>query len=98
MQNSNSNSSRRSTRILLALVLGLAAAGGVYLYVGNVQQTAQQSARVAAQQAAASVSTRARIAVAKISIPAQAPLSPDNAELRELPTEAVQPNAVKDLN
>jgi Flp pilus assembly protein CpaB len=94
---STTRSSRRSTRVVLALVLGLAAAAGVYLYVGNVQQTAQQAARQQAQQAAAAASTRAKVAVAKINIAAQAPLSSDNVELRDIPADAVQPNAVTSM-
>jgi Flp pilus assembly protein CpaB len=95
---SSTRTSRRSTRVLLALVLGLAAAAGVYMYVGNVQQTAQQNARDAANRAVASANTRARVAVAKINIAAQAPLSADNVELREVGADAVQPNAVTNLN
>src|ERR671928_181975 len=95
---STGRTSRRTTRVLLALVLGLAAAAGVYLYVGNVQQTAQLAARQQAQQAAAAASSRTKVAVAKINIAAQAPLSADNVELRELPSDAVQPNAVTSMN
>src|SRR5216684_3905761 len=51
--NASPKSGRRGPRIVLALFLGAAAAAGVYMYVSSVQQTAQQSARVAAQQAVA---------------------------------------------
>jgi Flp pilus assembly protein CpaB len=94
----SARTSRRSTRVLLALVLGLAAAAGVYMYVGNVQATAQQNARDAANRAAATATTRAKVAVAKVNIAAQAPLSADNVELREVPNDAVQPNAVTSMN
>src|SRR5438270_103480 len=90
------SSGRRGPRLVLAIALGAAAAAGVYLYVSNVQQSAQQTARVAAQQQAATVAatpTRPRIVVAKITLPAQAVLTPDNAELREVATDAIQPNA-----
>ena len=50
MQN-GPKSIRRGPRLILALLLGTAAAAGVYLYVGNIQQAAQQNARLAAQQA-----------------------------------------------
>jgi Flp pilus assembly protein CpaB len=90
------SSGRRGPRLVLAIALGAAAAAGVYLYVSNVQQSAQQTARVAAQQQAATVAatpTRPRVVVAKITLPAQAVLTPDNAELREVATDAIQPNA-----
>ena len=95
---STARTSRRSTRVLLALVLGLAAAAGVYLYVGNVQQTAQLAARQQAQQAQQAANAKAKVAVAKVNIAAQAPLSAENVELRELSADAVQPNAVTNLN
>src|SRR5947209_6112741 len=90
------SSGRRGPRLVLAIALGAAAAAGVYLYVSNIQQSAQQTARVAAQQQAATVAatpTRPRVVVAKITLPAQAVLTPDNAELREVATDAIQPNA-----
>src|SRR5579859_4655629 len=95
--NASPKPGRRGPRLLLALFLGAAAAAGVYLYVGNVQQTAQQSARLAAQQAAAAVTTRARVVVAKTTLPAQTALSVDNVEVREVSTDALQPNAVASL-
>jgi Flp pilus assembly protein CpaB len=90
---------RRGPRLILAIALGAAAAAGVYLYVGNVQQNAQQAARAAAQQqqqaaaAAATTASRSRVVVAKLTLPAQTVLTPDNAEVREVGTDAVQPNA-----
>jgi Flp pilus assembly protein CpaB len=94
-------SGRRGPRLVLAVALGAAAAAGVYLYVGNVQQNAQQSARVAAQQAAAAAantSTRARVVVAKTTLPAQTVLTQDNAEVRDVSSDAVQPNAALSMN
>ena len=38
-------SGRRGPRVVLALLLGAAAAAGVYLYVSSVQQAAQQLMR-----------------------------------------------------
>ena len=71
MINGSAKPGRRGPRVVLALILGAAAAAGVYLYVGSVQQTAQQSARLAAQQAVAVTTTRARVMVAKATLPAQ---------------------------
>lgn len=90
---SGPRSVRRGPRLLLALVLGAAAAAGVYLYVGNIQQTAQQNARQAAQAAASQPVTRTKVMVAKSSLAAQTVLTPDNVELREVANDAVQPNA-----
>jgi Flp pilus assembly protein CpaB len=82
---------------VLALFLGAAAAAGVYMYVSSVQQTAQQSARVAAQQAAAATTARARVLVAKATLPAQTALTTDNVEVKDVATDAVQPNAAASL-
>jgi Flp pilus assembly protein CpaB len=98
MINATPRSGRRGPRLLLALVLGVAAAAGVYLYVGNVQQQANQAARVAAQQAAAAVQpTRGKVVVAKSTLAAQTPLSTDNIELKDVATDAIQPNAATTL-
>src|SRR5947209_3532646 len=88
---------RRGPRILLALLLGAAAAGGVYLYVGNIQQSAQQATRQAVQQAQNVPVARAKVMVAKQTLAAQTALTADNVELREVPSDAVQPNAVTSL-
>jgi len=88
---------RRGPRLALAIALGLAASAGVFMYVNNIQQQAQVSARVAAQQATGQVTTRAQVVVAKTNLAAQTVLSPDNVELRDVATEAVQPNAVSIL-
>jgi len=82
---------------MLALLLGAAAAGGVYLYVGNIQQTAQQAARQAAQQAAVQPIVRSKVVVAKVTLPAQTLLTPDNVELRDVANDAIQPNAATAL-
>jgi Flp pilus assembly protein CpaB len=86
---------------VLALLLASVAAGGVYLYINSVQQTAQQAAQVAAQQArvaAAATASRAKVVVAKQSLAAGTVLSADNIELRDVTTDAVQPNAVTVLS
>jgi pilus assembly protein CpaB len=97
MINGSLKTGRRGPRLALALALGAAAAAGVYMYVNSVQQTAQQGARLAAQQAAAAVTTRARVVVAKTNLSAQTALSLDNVEVREVSTDAVQPNAAASL-
>src|SRR5437899_43930 len=99
MINATPRSGRRGPRLLLALALGGAAAAGVYLYVSSVQQTAAQTARAAAQQAAvAAVTPRSRVVVAKVTLPAQTPLSADNVEVREVSPDAIQPNAAAALS
>jgi Flp pilus assembly protein CpaB len=97
MMNASPRPGRRGPRLLLALALGAAAAAGVFMYVNAIQQQAQVTARTAAQQAAVASTTRARVAVAKTSLSAGTALSADNVELRDLPTEAVQPNALSTL-
>src|SRR3954452_25133516 len=98
MINGSPKAGRRGPRLILALVLGAAAAIGVYVYVNSVQQTAQQTARVAAQQATVNASVRTRVVVAKSSLPAQAALTPDNVELRDVASDALQPNAAITMN
>jgi pilus assembly protein CpaB len=98
MINGSPRPGRRGPRLALALVLGAVAAVGVYLYVGSVQQNAQRTAQATAQQAAAAAVTRARVVVAKASLPAQTPLTPDTVEVRDVATEAVQPNAATSMN
>ena len=92
------SSGRRGPRLVLAIALGAAAAAGVYMYVGSVQQTAQQSAHAAAQQATTAAATRARVVVAKTTLPAQTVLTQDNVELRDVTNDAIQPNAATALN
>jgi len=92
------SSGRRGPRLVLAIALGAAAAAGVYMYVGSVQQTAQQSARAAAQQVTTAAATRARVVVAKTTLPAQTVLTQDNVELRDVSNDAIQPNAATALN
>jgi Flp pilus assembly protein CpaB len=97
MMNSNPKPGRRGPRLALAIALGAAAAAGVFMYVNSIQQQAQISSRVAAQQAAAQASARTKVVYAKVSLAAQTVLTPDNVELRDTPAEAVQPNAVTTL-
>src|SRR6267143_578743 len=95
--NASPKSGRRGPRIVLALLLGAAAAAGVYMYVSSVQQTAQQSARAAAQQAVAATTSRAKVLVAKATLPAQTALTTDNVEVKDVASDAVQPNAAAAL-
>ncbi len=92
-------STRRGPRILLAILLGAAAAGGVYLYVANVQQTAQAAALQQANAAAnAASASQSKAVVAKQAISAQAALTGDNVEVRNVPPDALQPNVETDVN
>jgi Flp pilus assembly protein CpaB len=93
-------STRRGPRILLAILLGAAAAGGVYLYVNNVQQSAQAQTLAAIQQANAptAASSGPRAVVAKQTLAAQTTLTPDNVEVRPVPQDAMQPNVETDLS
>src|SRR5260370_38746778 len=79
----------RTPRLLLALVLGAVAAGGVFLYASSLQQQAE-----VAQLAANKVIPRAPALVAKVSIAARSPLSATDFEIKELPAEAVPANVV----
>jgi Flp pilus assembly protein CpaB len=90
---------RRGPRVLLALALGAAAAAGVYLYVSSIQQSAAVQTRQAIQaaQVATLSGSRAKVLVAKQTLPAQTALTPDNVELRDVANDAVQPNAVSSL-
>jgi Flp pilus assembly protein CpaB len=97
MINGSPRPGRRGPRLLLAIALGAAAAAGVYMYVNSIQQAAQVSARTAAQQATVAATSRSRVVVAKASLAAGTALSIDNVELRDMPVEAVQPNAVTAL-
>src|SRR5579859_842857 len=99
MMNDGPRPVRRGPRLALAIALGLAAAAGVYMYVSSIQQQAQVTARAAALQAATQAApTRAKVVVAKVSLPAQTALTADNVELRDVPSEAIQPNALTSLN
>lgn len=88
---------RRGPRLVLALALGLAAAGGVYLYVGNVQQSAEASAQRAVQQAQVASSARTKVLVAKLTLPAGTTLSDVNVEMKDVSADAAQPNVATSL-
>src|SRR5260370_39170331 len=77
----------RTPRLLLALVLGAVAAGGVFLYVSSLQQQTDQ-----AQQAANKVIPRAPALVAKVNVAARSPLIADDFEVKQLPVEAAAAN------
>src|SRR5262245_59626170 len=86
---------RRLPRLLLALVLGGAAAGLVYSYVGSVPEAARRAAPSVPQPApTATPIPRTKVLVAKMDMPARTLLRPELFEERELPTEAVVPAAV----
>ncbi len=92
---------RRGPRILLAVLLGAAAAAGVYLYVTNVQQTAQAAAAqqvTALTAAATAANSQSRAVVAKQTLSAQTALTADNVELKTVPPDGLQPNVETDLS
>jgi pilus assembly protein CpaB len=78
-------------RLVIALTLAGVAAGGVYLYAGSLQQ---QVATQQDQVALATPEPRTRVLVAKVDLPANAPLSPDLFEVKSLAPEAVAPNPI----
>jgi pilus assembly protein CpaB len=88
--------SRSGLRLIVALALAGAAAGGVYLYTGSLQRAAAQQP---AQQTAVDPTSAGRppVVVAKGNVPAKTPLSDNMFDLRQLPTEAVPSNAVTSL-
>src|SRR5215831_3479946 len=100
MMNSSSRGGRRGPRLILALALGAAAAAGVYLYVNSVNQAAQQRAATlqAAAAAASANAGRSKVVVAKQNLAAQTTLTADNVELKDVATDALQPNPVTALN
>ena len=63
----------------------------------SVSRTAQNE-RVAIQQGAAVVSARASVVVARANLAAGTALTPDNVELRDVSTDAIQPNAATALS
>jgi Flp pilus assembly protein CpaB len=87
---------RRGPRIVLAALLGLAAAGGVFLYVSSVQQANQAAVQQAAARAAATA--KSNVVVAKDNIPAQTPLDPSKFEVHQVSTDGVAPNAISSLS
>ena len=88
-----------SWRQVAGMALIFAGVLGLPSHSPDVSKTAQNE-RAAVQSAAvtAADSTRTRVVVAKTSLPAQAALMPDNVELRDVSTDAVQPNAATSLN
>lgn len=95
MINSSPKPGHRGPRLALALILGLAAAAGVYLYVTSIQQSAARQA--AAPASTAATATRSKVVVAKLTLPAQTALTADNVEVRDVAPDAVQPNAATSL-
>src|SRR5579872_2452977 len=94
----NQKTGRRGPRLLLAVLVGAAAAAGVYLYVGTVQQTAQANAQALAREASAAAATpHTKVVVAKQTLSAQTALTSDNVELRDVTQDAVQPNAATSM-
>jgi Flp pilus assembly protein CpaB len=82
---------RRLPRLLLALVLGGAAAAIVFSYVASVQQAAIASMQ---QPPTPTPIPRQQVLVAKMDLPAKTLLNPSLVEVRELPLEAIAPKAL----
>ena len=90
---------RRGPRLTLALALGLAAAAGRVLYVGNIQH-ARRSRPPAPRRSRPPRPRPPRLARSRRGqdhAPAQTVLTPDNVELRDMAGDAVQPNAATTL-
>lgn len=84
---------RRGLRLVIALALAGAAAGGVYMYAASLQD--QVAAQQVARPAIATPQPLESVLVAKAEVPANSLLSPDLFEVKSLPSDAVAPNAVK---
>ncbi len=89
---------RRWPRIAFALLLGVAAAGGVYLYVNSLQQANQAAVQQAQVAAAKAASTTQNVVVAKQNVAAQTALDPNLFQIQAVPVDAVQPNAISTLS
>jgi pilus assembly protein CpaB len=83
--------------MVLALVLAGTAAGGVYLYAGSVQREAAQQRQVELASATPAP-TLAPAVVARADVKAHTALTADAFEVKQLPREAVAPNAVVSLD
>ena len=94
--NAIQKTTRRGPRILLALLLGAAAAGGVYLYVNQVQTNAQAVA--SAVPTPATTSRPTTVVTAKQNLAAQTALTADNVEMRAVAPDSLQPNALTNLS
>jgi pilus assembly protein CpaB len=89
--NQSSRGSRRAPRLLLALMLGGAAAVGVFLYINSVQDTARQEAARATLEAQTKTAT---VLVAKDNLPAQTALTAAMFDEREMPVGVILPGAL----
>ncbi|HEX8969554.1 MAG TPA: Flp pilus assembly protein CpaB [Chloroflexota bacterium] len=87
----SSRGSRRAPRLLLALMLGGAAALGVFLYINSVQDQARQDAERARAE---SMTQTSSVLVAKDNVPAQTPLSPSMFVVKDIPVGLVLPGAL----
>jgi len=92
--------SRRGLRLVVALALATAAAGGVFVYASSVQRQVAQQQQILQQQQAIADPTqtpRVSVVVAHTDLPGRTPLTPDAFELRDLPADAVTSGAVTSL-
>lgn len=100
INNNSPRPGRRGPRLLLAMLLGAAAALGVFMYANSLQAQAQQNQRAAVQAASAAQAAqgnRTRVVVAKQTLAAGTALTADNVELHDFAADAVQPNAATAL-
>ncbi|MGC7847322.1 Flp pilus assembly protein CpaB [Desulforudis sp. 1088] len=72
---------RTKLLFIFALVCGLAAAGGVYLYLNNLAETYRSQGNFAP------------VVVAKQTIPARTPIGRQSLEIKEIPADYVHPEA-----
>ena len=84
----------RVPRLAIALGLGAVAAVVVYLYVGSVQQQAQEIQKKATETQA-TVVPRVAVLVAKTNLPAGQPLKADDFEVKNFAKEMVASTALK---
>ncbi|MBV9326749.1 MAG: Flp pilus assembly protein CpaB [Chloroflexi bacterium] len=87
---------RRGLRLLIALALAGAAAGGVYMYAGSLQD--QMAAQQVAQAATSISQSSVSVLVARSDIPANVPLTADLFDVKSLPPDTVAPGAATSVD
>jgi Flp pilus assembly protein CpaB len=91
--------SRRGLRLVVALALATTAAGGVFVYANSVQRQVAQQQTVRLEASADPTQTPlVSVVVAHVDLQAKTRLNPDAFELRDLPGDAVNTNALKSLD
>src|SRR5579859_4042699 len=95
MNQGSSRGGGRAPRLLLALLLGAAAAVGVFLYINSVQESARQEAERARLAAITDTGT---VLVANKNVPAQVPLTTAMFDVKEIPVSLILPGAIKSFD